>query len=101
MSVIEQIREKCGFPFIVTSAYRCPEYNEQISSTGFYGVHTLGKAIDILVRGANAFEVLRRAYGLNGKITGIGISQKGINRFIHLDNITGDDKIPRPMIWSY
>ena len=100
MSAIELIRERCGFPFIVTSAYRCPEYNAQISN-GIYGAHTLGKAMDILVRGRDAFEVLYQAYNLSGRMTGIGIKQKGTHRFIHLDNVTGDEKIPRPMIWSY
>ena len=100
MEAIETIREKCGFPFIVTSAFRCPVYNAKVSS-GTYGAHVLGKALDIRVRGSQAFEVLRQAYLMPGRITGIGVAQKGMNRFIHLDNVTGDIKIARPMIWSY
>ena len=93
------IRQKLNIPFIVNSAYRCPAYNNKISSSGVHGAHTTGKAIDLSIRGEDAIAVLKEALLLN--IEGIGIQQKGENRFIHLDSCTVGDRLPRPMIWSY
>lgn len=99
MQMIVIVRQKVGFPLPVTSAYRCPAYNNKISSTGFHGAHTTGKAIDIGVSRGNALGVLKEALSLN--IGGIGVQQKGESRFIHLDSCTASDGLPRPMIWSY
>mgnify|MGYP003667007285 CR=1 FL=1 len=33
--------------------------------------------------------------------TGIGVHQKGGGRFIHLDDATRADGLPRPAVWSY
>jgi uncharacterized protein YcbK (DUF882 family) len=86
----------------VSSAYRCPEHNSAVSSTGMTGPHTSGKAIDIQVSGAEAHLLLGVAMGYD--FSGIGIAQKGAHgsRFIHLDTLeTGETKGPRPWIWSY
>jgi len=98
MDKIEHLRLDARFPFIVTSAYRCPDYNDRISSTGRDGPHTTGRAIDIRISGKKAWALLDVASFY--KMTGIGISQKGDHnsRFIHLDNLTGDT---RPWVWSY
>ena len=95
MDIISDIRTELGFPFIVTSAYRCPEYNDKVSSTGRNGPHTTGKAIDILVDRNKAYQLLELAF-LKG-IKGIGVSQKGNVRFIHLDEC---DR-PFRTVWSY
>ena len=96
MWLIDNLREDCGFPFIVSSAYRCPEYNTQVSSTGGAGPHTTGKAIDIRVYGERAHKLLEMAlrYGFKG----IGVSQKGAHkyRFIHIDNARDHQTV-----WSY
>lgn len=42
-------------------------------------------------------EVLLFQYGF----TGIGINQKGGNRFIHLDDCGPTTGRPRPTMWSY
>lgn len=98
MKKIVQIRMAAGFPFIVTSGYRCPEHNAKVSSTGQTGPHTTGRAIDIAVhhQKAHALICLATTYG----ITGIGVNQKGNydQRFLHLDDLTTG---PRPNIWSY
>lgn len=85
MRKIETLRVLLGFPFIVTSAYRCPAYNYDISNTGYNGPHTTGKAIDILVYGENAYNLM--ANSLLYRFNGIGVKQKGklSSRFIHLD----------------
>lgn len=98
MDLLEAIRVDYGKPMIVTSGYRSPEYNAQVSHTGHTGPHTTGRAADIAIRGKDAYTLLRMA--LAHGMTGIGISQKGSSRFIHIDNLEAPD-FPRPMLWSY
>lgn len=96
---IVDLREVCNFPFIVPSAYRCPAYNAQRSSTGLNGPHTTGKAMDIACRGVEAMYLMQEA--LNKAVCGLGVSQKGEDRFIHLDRCGAIDGLPRPVSWSY
>ena len=98
---LDQIRERCGFPLVVTSGYRCPSWNTQVSTTGRDGPHTTGKAADVLVHGSNAHRLVQQC-SLGGWFSGIGLNQKGdINsRYIHLDILTAPDH-PRPWIWTY
>lgn len=98
MERLVALREECDFPFAVTSGYRCPSHNIRVSSTSFDGPHTTGKAIDIGVMGDKAYLLLKKAL-ING-FTGIGVSEKGSNRFIHLDTLEAPD-YPRPNVWSY
>lgn len=98
MEKLSWIREELGFPFIISSAYRCGEYNKKVSGTGENGPHTTGKAIDIVVNGEKAYALLSKA--LLQDFKGIGINQKGNSRFIHLDDLEYPD-YPRPMVWSY
>ena len=92
---LDQLRHDLGFPFIITSGYRCPHYNNHISSTGLTGPHTTGRAVDIRADGVHALEIL--AMGYRAGFKGFGVKQKGSGRFIHLDDT------PRlfPTIWSY
>jgi len=98
---LDDLRERLGFPLVVTSGYRCPAYNNRIASTGHDGPHTTGRAVDFGISGENAFRVVTQA-SLGGWMRGIGINQKGPyeKRFIHLDDLEGPDH-PRPRIWSY
>ena len=98
MHHIQILRDQCGFPFEVTSAYRCrhhPDEKEKASP----GTHNRGLAIDIQVSGEQAHSLLTHAM-IMGCFTGIGIHQKGPydRRFIHLDISTTH---PRPWVWSY
>ncbi len=97
---LDELRQRCGFPFVITSGYRSPEYNARVSESGLTGAHTTGKAADILVSGDKAYRLLQEAMNM-AVFTGIGIDQKGENRFIHLDICTVADGLPRPIIWSY
>ena len=97
MGLLESLRMAYDKPMIVTSGYRCPAHNAKVSTTGRHGPHTTGQAIDIAVQGRDAHRLLTLA--LQYGFTGIGIKQKGDNRFIHLDNLMLD--YPRPRIWSY
>ncbi|MFO1259072.1 MAG: D-Ala-D-Ala carboxypeptidase family metallohydrolase [Gammaproteobacteria bacterium] len=95
------LREQLGFPFIITSAYRCPKHNQQASSTGIDGPHTTGRAIDIAVSGEKAYKLIQAAPAFN--MTGIGVKQAGphASRFIHLDDLQSKDGFPRPWVWGY
>lgn len=99
MKLLIALREKVAMPLPLSSAYRCSQHNQAVSSTGAFGPHTTGRAVDIKIRGADAYKVLRAAVNLG--FTGIGFKQKGDGRFIHLDNLTAADHFPRPTVWSY
>ena len=43
VAMLDDLRERCGFPFRVTSGYRCPAHNQQVSTTGPDGPHTTGR----------------------------------------------------------
>lgn len=96
---LDDLREAHGKPIILSSAYRCPEYNNRVSSTGLDGPHTTGKAVDIAVYGQDAHRIVKIAMRLG--FTGVGIKQRGSfkGRFIHLDIMPMGDL--RPRIWSY
>lgn len=95
MRKIEQLRETLGFPFVVTSAYRCSEHPIEASKKTV-GPHQQGKAMDIRVSRERAYRLLQAALGAG--FTGIGVQQKGNVRYLHLDTCDGD---MRPTIWSY
>lgn len=96
MDRLEGLRVSYGKPMVVTSGYRCSKHNAAVAETGSDGPHTTGKAVDIAVRGADAHRLLRLA--LAAGFTGIGVSQKGASRFLHLDILNGPT---RPWVWSY
>ena len=101
MEKLQLIRDEFQQPMIITSAYRCPQYNSQISSTGSTGPHTTGRAVDIQIFGQEAYELMKLClkYGM----TGLGFKMKGprTNRFLHCDDLTNTSISPRPWIWSY
>ena len=98
MRKIEALRESLGFPFVVTSGYRCPKHPIEIKKSSV-GAHTTGRAMDIAVKGEDAYRLLSGA--LKAGFTGIGINQKGDSRFIHIDDTQASPERPRPWVWSY
>lgn len=92
MQALQILRTTYGKPLTVTSGYRCPDHPIERAKPE-PGMHATGLAADLGVQGSDAVEVLRIALGLG--FTGIGIQQKGMGRFIHLDRRVV------PMIWSY
>jgi zinc D-Ala-D-Ala carboxypeptidase len=101
MDRLESLRTIFDRPMRITSAFRCPNHNAQVSSTGFTGPHTTGKSVDVAVSGQQAHDLL--ALAIHHNFTGLGISQRGPHnkRFIHLDTITQGPGRPRPRVWSY
>lgn len=97
MDALQRLRNTFGKPLIINSAYRCRNHPVERGKATI-GAHVLGVAVDISIRGADAVELLRLAMQDN-TFKGFGVSQKGANRFIHLDS--GGGSLPRPMIWSY
>jgi zinc D-Ala-D-Ala carboxypeptidase len=97
---IDRLREYYGKPLVVSSGYRCPIHNAATSGTGPTGPHTTGHAADFLVARGQALELLRVALSMKA-FTGIGVQQKGVGRFIHLDDLPNAPGQPRPTLWSY
>ena len=98
MAKVEFLRHELGFPFKVTSAYRCKDHPIEAKKI-VPGAHTSGRAIDIAVRGEEAHKLLKKAFSMG--IGGIGVNQKGSSRFIHLDDLDQSDSHTRPWVWSY
>lgn len=103
MDRLQNLRLAYGRPMILSSAYRTPEYNAQVSKSGRTGAHT-ERAVDVKVYGHQTFELIALAIGLG--FTGIGVAQEPARphaaRFVHLDDIPPNHPHnPRPMFWSY
>ena len=98
MQKVDKLRGELGFAFPITSAYRCPDHPIE-ARKNTPGAHASGRAVDIAVRGEQAHRLLQAA--LDAGFTGIGVSQKGGVRFIHLDDLPNSEGRPRPHVWSY
>lgn len=100
MGKLDALRADYGYPMILTSAFRCSAHNRKIGGAQ-RSPHLAGRAVDVLVKGERAFDILALAahYGF----TGIGIQQKGdhATRFIHLDDLIDEPGTPRPWVWTY
>lgn len=95
MKSLDAIRESAGFPFHITSGYRCPKHNSSVSSTGVRGAHTTGRAVDIAVSSSGQRLAILEAAQAQG-FRRFGIAKT----FIHLDNLTEADGFPKG-IWNY
>ena len=92
---LDQIREELGKPLVLTSAYRCPKHNLAVSSTGEYGPHTTGRAVDIAAAGRLKYQIVEAAKARG--MTRIGIGKN----FIHIDALGRDEGFPDFVFWSY
>jgi len=79
----------------ITSAFRCNEHNDKVSSTGLSGPHTTSKAVDIHVSNSQHRKQLIDYF--TNKVTGLGIAKT----FIHIDILTSDEVPHRPNCWLY
>lgn len=99
MDILQQIRTVYEKPMIISSGYRDVSHPAEEKKKKA-GEHSYGLAVDVLVNGTDAQELIVIAYGHG--IRRFGISQKGAmeSRFIHLGY--GDKLLGFPeAIWSY
>ena len=94
LDLLQTAREVVG-PLQITSAYRCPEHNNNVSSTGLSGPHTTGKSVDIHVSNSQHRKQLIDYF--TNKVSGLGIAKT----FIHIDILTTDEVPHRPNCWIY
>lgn len=91
LQMVDELRDKCGFPLVINSAYRTKEWDLERGRTGS-GYHTFGRAVDIACTDvAKRGVIVQNALDLGFK--GIGIS----STYVHLDN--RGSSVPR--IWTY
>jgi uncharacterized protein YcbK (DUF882 family) len=103
MRMLQELREQAGFAFRISSGRRCLLHNQDISSHKTKaGIHTFGKAVDILTGHVNTSSVLNLVK-LSQSIgfTGLGLNFRGSrkSRFLHVDSRNSD--FSAPAIWTY
>lgn len=87
---LDELRENCGFPFIITSGYRSPSHSIEAKKNS-PGTHAQGIAADIRARnGAERHIIVKTAMKMG--FTGIGVAKS----FIHVDI-----RATTPVVWSY
>ena len=87
---LNELREVCGFPFVITSGYRSTQHSREAVKER-PGTHTKGIAADIAITsGSRRYQLVSTAIAHG--FTGIGIAKT----FIHLDTRT-----TTPVIWTY
>ncbi len=83
LMLLDELRYRCGFPFVITSGYRDPSHPaEALKKTP--GTHAEGIAADIKVtNGHQAYLIMKEAFalGFGGIAYGPG--------FVHVDNRDG------------
>ena len=88
---LDELREACGFPFVITSGYRSPEHPIELRKTKA-GTHAQGIAADIAVSsGVQRHTIVKKAIELG--FTGIGVA----GGFVHVDIRPTDV----PVMWTY
>jgi zinc D-Ala-D-Ala carboxypeptidase len=95
---LQLLREDVGFPFLISSGYRCKDHPAEVNKN-IPGTHAEGIAVDIACSHTQALKIVSAAEGYG--FTGLGVNQKGDERFIHLDISKTEAGRPRPHIWSY
>tara|TARA_R110000751_G_scaffold21418_4_gene61488 strand:- start:2 stop:349 length:348 start_codon:yes stop_codon:yes gene_type:complete len=87
---LDELRHRCGFPFIVTSGYRDPLHSIEARKTK-PGSHAQGIAADIRIHGGSeGYVIIQEAMKMG--FTGIGVAKT----FIHLDT-----RKTVPVTWCY
>jgi uncharacterized protein YcbK (DUF882 family) len=87
---LDELREKCGFPFTITSGYRSVRHSIEAAKQA-PGTHAQGIAADIAIStGSQRRAIVKHALELG--FGGIGIAKT----FVHVDIRTQE-----PVIWAY
>ena len=102
VTVLEQIRVAYGKPMKLSSAFRDATHPVEAKKGDRAGTgdHCRGSAVDVLVSGAEALQLIKVAQECG--IDRIGIAQKGSHssRFVHL-GLSDPEAGKGPAIWSY
>ena len=89
--LLDELRERCGFPFTINSGYRHPSHPVE-ASKAHPGTHTEGIAADIKVNnGFQRRKIVDEALKMD-VFGGIGVAKD----FVHVD--VRDDT---PVLWNY
>ena len=80
VNVLQKLREHCGQPITINSAYRCEVHNERVGGAT-KSKHRLGIAADIVVKGFNPRDIA--AYFRNEYPTKYGVGD--YESFTHID----------------
>jgi uncharacterized protein YcbK (DUF882 family) len=87
---LDQLREVCGFPFIITSGFRDPSHPVEAAKE-VPGTHSQGIAVDIKVN--NGFQRRKLVQeALKMGFNGIGVAKS----FVHID-----DRDSTAVLWAY
>ena len=87
---LDELREACGFPFVISSGYRDPSHPIEARKAKA-GTHAQGIAADIAVaNGAERYKIVSEAMRLG--FTGVGVHKS----FIHVDI-----RETTPVVWEY
>ena len=90
VSLLDFTREILGSPIVISSGYRCPEYDKAV---GGKGNHPTGLAADLAIPDNEyRFWLVKALLAAGFRRIGIG------ERFIHVDATRGR---PSPRIWTY
>jgi uncharacterized protein YcbK (DUF882 family) len=89
---LDELREKCGFPFKITSGYRDASHpSEVVKAAPGTGTHCQGIAADIAVsNGADRMMIVKEALAMG--FGGIGVART----FVHVDM-----RATTPVMWTY
>ena len=99
-----EIREWVNFGMVISSAYRHeshPIESAKILQGKKPGSHSLGRAVDIKIRGNKCYSLIEQCVRKGFRI---GVSQSGKTRFLHIDDLStrqGDPKRFIQKVWSY
>ena len=92
---LDELREACGFPFVITSGYRSPSHPIEAKKK-IAGQHSKGNAADIRVTdGIQRFKLVEKAIALG--FTGVGVASS----FIPVDTRDLHDDGLGPVMWTY
>jgi uncharacterized protein YcbK (DUF882 family) len=87
---LDELREACGFPFIITSGYRSNRHSLEAKKEK-PGMHAYGIAADIQVRdGSERMLIVRKAIEMG--FGGVGVAKS----FVHVDK-----RQSTPVMWVY
>ena len=91
---LDLLRERCGFPFVITSGYRSEDHPIEAKKEKA-GTHAQGIAADIKVNsGVQRFRIVQEAISMG--FSGIGVASS----FVHVD-IRDLDGNESPVMWTY